>query len=641
MSTTLKKTLAGVAVLGFLALGFVTPAKAATIEELQALIADLQAQLAALSGGSMTSCTSYGVSAVVRQGMSGANVTAVQRAVNHTGAATLSTDGVFGPATKAGVMAAQVKVGAAADGVWGPNTQAKYQAWVASSCSESSNGLNGSSSNGSLSGDIGSINSYSALGQYNSEDVGEGEEDVPVAGWELDTDDGSDIRLVSTKLTFTGTSNTGSKVLTKYADEVSVWLDGEEIGRIDASDFSKSSTGIYTGTIALDSSAIIRAGHKGEFVIRVSAKSTIDSSDLSGDAWTVAATTVRYEDASGALLTDTTGVSAITMDFVTFSSAADTKLKVSIDTDSPDAGIVVVDDTNNTDNVTLLKGKLKLEGVSDVNIDVFPVTITSTEATNVDQVANSLTLILDGEEFTETVASGSGTSTTISFDDLDFDLSAGDTVEFEILADINDIETGYFEEGDNLKASVTTTNRNQMDVTNDEGDQLDTSSERSGSAIGDYQEFRTQGIALTLLDTTAVSSNDTGSNNDTGTFTIQFKVTAVGEDAYLATQVASGFTYTVDYAGTTTTVGVSAVITNDTDTDQTTGENWLIEEGTSENLTLTVSKVNSSGSLPTAGLYRANLTGVRWDDDDTGSSTPDNIYTSNLDAFHTAYVSLN
>ena len=40
----------------------------------------------------------------------------------------------------------------------------------------------------------------------------------------------------------------------------------------------------------------------------------------------------------------------------------------------------------------------------------------------------------------------------LTFDNMDFDLSAGDTVEFEARADINDIETGYPEEGDNLKA---------------------------------------------------------------------------------------------------------------------------------------------------------------------------------------------
>jgi hypothetical protein len=89
----------------------------------------------------------------------------------------------------------------------------------------------------------------------------------------------------------------------------------------------------------------------------------------------------------------------------------------------------------------------------------------------------------------------------------------------------------------------------------------------------------------------------------------------------------------VDYNGTATTTDISAVLVNNTDTDITNGV-WLIEEGESETITLTVLRSGSD----TDGLYRTALTGVKWDTDE--DTSPDNTYTSNLDDFITDYIDL-
>jgi peptidoglycan hydrolase-like protein with peptidoglycan-binding domain len=58
-------------------------------------------------------------------------VTSQQRAVNGLGhSPPLDVDGSFGPLTQAGVRWLQNKVGAAADGLWGPATEAAYQAYT-------------------------------------------------------------------------------------------------------------------------------------------------------------------------------------------------------------------------------------------------------------------------------------------------------------------------------------------------------------------------------------------------------------------------------------------------------------------------------------------------------------------------------
>jgi len=624
MSITLKKTFAGVALLAFLAFGAPT-AKAQSVSELQAMIAALQAQIAALAGGSSSSSCTYVHTVTLKQGSTGSQVAAMQAVIGAT------ADGKFGPMTKAKVQAFQASKGLVADGVVGPMTGAA----IAASCSMDDDSSNDDSSSADLEGSFGTIDTVTTLSQYSNEEIGEGADEVKVLGFEVEASNDGDIMINSVKLNFdpAGNGSGDSDNLDDYIDGVTIWMGSKEVGSADAEDFTENSNDTFTRTISLKN-AIVRADDSEKFYVSVDASGNLDSGDIDSDSWTLDVDNLRFEDGSGVVTTYTDSpVNAmnVPMDFVDFGTAADTELKISTHTDSPDAQIVVVDDSDTTDGVTLLKGKLKLEGTSDVVIDQFPVTLTTSGATNLAAVTNSVTLIIDGEEYTESVTSTYGSLTaSITFDNLDFNLDAGDTVTFEVKADINDIESGSFDEGDTLKADVTSTNRSQMDVENEEGDAL-TSSDRSGTAIGEYQEFRTQGIMVELVSTNEVVG---GTDSTIGTFTIKFKVTAVGDDAYLGTTVSQGLTYTVDASGTTTTGGVSAVLVNNTDTDVTSQGNYLVEEGESETLTLTVSKADGP-----AGLFRANLTGVKWDSSDA-DTTMSNTYSSNMQDFHTDYVTL-
>jgi hypothetical protein len=326
----------------------------------------------------------------------------------------------------------------------------------------------------------------------------------------------------------------------------------------------------------------------------------------------------------------------VAIDFVSFSDSADTELKISLDSTSPEADIVIADENDTTEGVVLLKGKIKIEGDSDVTVDELPVTFTVASATDVDNVTDSVTLTIDGEDYTETVSTSAETSATVTFDNLDLVLEAGQTYSFTVTADVLEVDSINFNEGDTLLAKVTADNRSAIDAENEEGDNL-ADSEKTGTATGEAQEFRTEGISVSLVSVTeSVSASDTD-NADSATFTIKFKVTAIGENVYVATTVTAGTDYTVDRSGTATTVNVSGVAVNTSDTDLSSGYNWLIEEGSSENITLTVLK--SPGVSDFDGLYRAALAGVRWNSDDSNDTY--NTYSSNLDDFKTDYVSLN
>lgn len=112
---------------------FTATAKAEmTVEQMMAMIAQLQAQLAAMQGGTTTPTTTegdylyrpnkdvdYEFTKFLKQGMSGNEVLKLQQALNS------KATGYFGPITKGAVQAFQSSVGLVADGYVGPISRGK------------------------------------------------------------------------------------------------------------------------------------------------------------------------------------------------------------------------------------------------------------------------------------------------------------------------------------------------------------------------------------------------------------------------------------------------------------------------------------------------------------------------------------
>ncbi len=614
-------------------------------------------------------------------GSTGADVTELQTWLNSKGYLAVAPTGYFGNLTKAAVAAFQTANGITpAAGYFGPISQAKvasmgstggststvagctagalFSATTGAPCTGGSTG-----STGSLAGTDGTISDVNTLSQYSNEEVGEGDEDVKIAGFEVEASNDGDIAIKSIKVSFDqyGNETGDSDHLDDYIDGVKVWFGDKEVGSANVDDFNEESDDTFSKTITLNN-AVVNSDETEKFYITVDAVGSFDSSDINADSWTVAVESIRFEDGSGVVTTDTTtgdlgaaGSSigtngtagdGVPFDFVTFSTAANTELKFSTDSSTPNEGVIIVDDTDNTDDVELTKGKIKVEGTSDVVLDELPVTLTSTGA-GVAYVTGSLKLTIDGNDYTESVSTstagltGAGLTGSITFDNLNLTLDAGKTYSFTVSADINDVDTGTFDEGSTLTASVTASNRNVADVENEEGDQL-TSNERTGTATGEAQEFRTEGIQLSLVSTeTSITAGNSG-NDDLGTFKIKFKVKAVGDTVYVAslasTSGAALDLFTVDKSGTATTGNsIAGTITNTTDSDLSAGYNYEIEDGSEETFELIVTAQLGVGG--TSGQYRAALSAVKWNT--TDSSATFNSYTSNLDSFKTSYVGLN
>lgn len=624
--------------------------------------------LVAVLGFVAPASASYSHTGLLKMGMTSSQVLSLQQTLN-AGGFLISTTGAgspgmesmyFGAKTKAAVMAFQAAKGLGHDGVVGAQTGAALAAMTGGTttggsyptgctstsgfspvtgqaCSGSTTG--GSTGSTTLAGTDGTISDVQKISAYDNEEVGESESNVKVLGFDVQASNDGDIALKSIRLTIDTSGNSGSTHLEDYADTVKVWQGSTQVGSASVSSFNEDSD-IYTKTISL-SNSIVKADKTEKFYVSVDAVNNLDSGDIGGDAINVNLDSIRYEDGSGVVSTeDSVGDLPATVNadinFVSFGTAADTELKISKDSDSPVAGIVIADNSSETKDVVLLKGRIKLDGKSDATIDQFPVTFTVAGGDVLSDIASTLTLVIDGEEYTENAATASGTtSSTITFDNLDFKLSAGDTVDYEVRADING--TDEFNAGSSLVASITSDNRSAIDAENAERDQI-ADADRSGTAIGEAQEFRSEGVSATIV---SVSEDKDPNDSNLGSYTIKFKVAAVGDDIYVGTTTGGKYTVSLsDSTGTATTTGYTSAISNTggsgNSTIKTSGGNWKINDGTSVTLTLQV-----FANSVTAGAYRAALSGIYWSTDDTDAvTTTDNNYTSNLDDFKTDYLQL-
>ncbi|MEK7564201.1 MAG: hypothetical protein AAB510_01355, partial [Patescibacteria group bacterium] len=512
---------------------------------------------------------------------------------------------------------------------------------------------------GDLDGGFGTISAMTQLSQYSGEEVGAGSEDTKVLGFEIEASDDGDIQLSAVKLVFDSSGNVSgdSDRLIDYIDSVTVWQGSEEVGTADAEDFTKVSTGVYSKILVL-SDAVVKAGKKESFYVSVNGVSNLDSGDIDSDSWTIAVENVRVVDGSGVTTTDTSSVPAamdydtagdgVSISFVSFSSASDTELKISADS-TPESTIVSVDSTEDTDDVVLLKGKIEVEGDSDIWLDELPVLLTATGDSPVAMTGN-VTLVIDGQTFNETVSTSNASTATITFNDLDLTIDAGDTISFTVSADMNDIEdsgaaTTDFDAGDQLTISLTTTNRASIVAENEQGDQLTDSTEMTGSATGNAMTFRTEGVNVVMgTPTYEAVTHSTSGDTLTVKYTIPVTVTAFGNTLYMGQQAqfaatataSNSFALVFENSSTPTTADVtsSAVVALSTSDALVSSNGYILDEDDAKHFTLEVTQtVPGLLGAVSAGNYRVRLDELRVF---TGAGLESSATASNIDLLPTS-----
>jgi peptidoglycan hydrolase-like protein with peptidoglycan-binding domain len=596
-----------------------TPAKAATAAELQAQIDALLAQIAGMTGGSSSSsCTQFTMD--LTMGASGAEVTALQKFLigkGHTIAA--GATGYFGGQTQAALSAFQSANGISpAAGYFGPVTRAKVNGMCTTTggddnSDDEDNNDDDSSSSDDLSGEADYSASKSDLKDGDDTNVEEGQEDAPVADLEVEFKDGdAKITRIDVDLSATGEEDAWDTF-----DEISLWVDGEEVAREDASD-EDNYLDTTDGNGSIRFSGLDIVAMEDESVTITIGASIQGSVDNLAATWNVDVTGMRFMDADDVSTTlDNSDLDLDATDFEIDVEGADDEVIVKSSSEDPDATTIAVDETTKSDWTTIFAFDVDTDdSTNDIEVNTLKVGVV-TNTDEVDDVVSDIQLVIDGETYDDVTWSNSNNASSTATFDIDGDLviDAGDRVTVEVQVEFNKL-TGNYDEGDTIFATTTGASgdfEGADDVTGE------------GAATGETHTLRTQGAILEAGDTTETikANTDSTTADDEGVFTIKFDVTAFESDLFVAktgargTSISGGVNYTIeDSNGAVTTSGTTtASLTSTADTENSL---FKVAEGETETFTLTVNY-----DPATAGFYQLQLYSFNFDNDSADATPSD------------------
>ncbi|MDD3663104.1 MAG: peptidoglycan-binding domain-containing protein [Candidatus Pacebacteria bacterium] len=526
----------------------------------------------------------------LKVGSTGSYVMTLQTVVGAT-----PVDGVFGPMTKAKVMAWQANNGLTADGIVGPATKAAmngtttpvtevpgcpagaafnyltgapcvttpvtevpgcpagalFNYMTGASCAGATTPVTGA-----LTGSQGDI-SVTDFSSGTEQTIGEGGSEK-VLGVYVEADNGSDVDVSSFKVELKDGAGDGSTRLERYIDSVDVYMGSTKVGSADVDEFSKDST-TYTKAISL-SGAIVEKGEKVKFYVVLNANSVIYSDDI-GNTWDVDVTSVRFQDAMGVIMTyagTDVAVDAVNVDFE--DSTANDEISTLSASSNPDAATLLVKDTGVSDEYMVFAFRLKADSDStDLNVLEIPITVVP-GAADADEVVSDIYLKVGSTVYDDySYAAG---IYTFTMDEGELEVEAGETITVEVYTEFMKEGLGTtYTTGETVTFSL---DASELIVENVDGDSVETSglTNRSGNE-------------MVLSTTVANVSNLSWTVASTGTmvdffFTVEadnedFDVLAADVDDAIAAGstavVVEGATFMTDIKGTLTRYSGDSVVT--------------------------------------------------------------------------------
>jgi hypothetical protein len=227
---------------------------------------------------------------------------------------------------------------------------------------------------------------------------------------------------------------------------------------------------------------------------------------------------------------------------------------------------------------------------SPITLNSLPVSITTSLQISPHNLIQDLKLY-NGSTLLETESPPTSTSTlaTVTFTNLHLVIPAGTTDHLAIRADISPIDGVTVYEGATATLSINNTgviavdeNSNPVPVT--------------GSSLGNLNIFRTSGISIATLPTSATATATLSSGNSTqqtGTFTFVFNVTAVDQTLYVGSASSSySFTLIDQTSYVATTSGITSGITSSAN--RSPDGNFMINSGQTVSFTITATRTGGS-----------------------------------------------
>ena len=681
---TIAKDFASKAAVAFVALAMIftmsVPASNAqqSSEDLQKMINDLLAQIATLqaqAGQGSATASGYTWTRDLKTGATGADVMELQKFLNADADTRVAATGVgsagmetsyFGPATAAAVSKFQVKYRADIlspaglvnpTGFFGPSTRAKANALNTVTTTPDEEEEEGSTDEEEEEEESQELSGEATLDTFELEDgestVDESDEDaeIGVATVEFTDGDASISRLDVSLVSDDTTANPWDAF-----DTVSLWVDGEKVAEVDASDEDKyldedAGELRFTGLdiVATEDDSL-------DITVAATIQNNLDAAELSN--WTLTVTSMRYFDADGVATTDTDtdGISVDTSEFEIQEAGTDEELDLSLSSSNPDSTDVVVDTDTDTNGVTILSADIEATD-GDIDLNRVVVKVDTTNGTTTD-VVDEVRVVIDGQTFkaesigTETdylVANAVNTGITEGYSekaaattsvwylfDIDGDVTVDedDTVTMDVVVDLNDTDdAARYPNGTTIKASITSVERALIDA---EGADTLTSGQLKGTAVGDTHTLVAEGIVVPV-DGFSSEISKVDADGKVYQFQLEFDVTAVEGDFYItnnatdvsSTTLADGVGYSV--TGGTATVTASLASTANEDTDDV----FTVREGDTETFTVTVT-VDPVAN----GTFRVQLDEVWFSANENGTTSAEAYYPTPVSDFRTTSQSI-
>ncbi len=411
---------------------------------------------------------------------------------------------------------------------------------------------------------------------------------------------------------------------------IQLWVDGDMVAekRIDRrSDFLNDRDGSlrFTGL-----NLVAREDERMEILVAVDVAGTVRGANVANNAqWTLTLDSMRFFDADGVAETLDVIGSADTANFVIEEAGADEEIRISLASNNPRSTTILVDETRTTTGVNVFN--FDIEGRDgDIELDRVVVRVDTPGSQTDTEVVSRARLILDGRTYTARTVGGTGLSGNRSqaitnaddasittgeavwyLFDIDRRAVVGDRERMTARLELDFRGTDNYSTGQRVQARVTSVERG---VWRAEGVNIFTGADFAGTATGDEHTLVSKGIVVPV-DGFNQSFNTVGQNDTTGIFTLDFDVTAVDGDFYIlgnATSGAatSGVLYTATPAGSATAT-VSATL--DSDADEDSGV-FVVRDGETKRFTLRVTVASPS----VTGDWRVTLGNVYFTEETDG-----------------------